>query len=334
MRKLSNMLTLRFTAVFCLIAVLCSSTFARGLHDPESRLNRRNDNINSSDLNIEHFPNGTNKEETTEELLEEYRKHANRSDTPEKFTDEPLSDVLDRKRRTIFGSDERLPCSVSSYPYCAVGILDSGCTAILVGPYHALTAAHCVYDISTNTWKDNLNLRRGRTCRTYGTTMYWTNAWILNGYALFHYDDYDFALIIYESFRPSPCYVGFGYRQPWTGVGFDIYGYPSDKSALLSPGCFYDSMYCTSCHYSLVSSSGLGVEYACDLFGISNTGAGLYAGQSDSTAGARSVYGVHTASGYPYNRGVLLDGFRFCKIIEWMEDSGYYPTCSNGPCCP
>ena len=63
------------------------------------------------------------------------------------------SEGIGRWERTVFNTDDRIPViahSATNFPYCAVGYLESGCTAILIGPNHALTAAHCVHDKNTN----------------------------------------------------------------------------------------------------------------------------------------------------------------------------------------
>ena len=48
------------------------------------------------------------------------------------------------------------------YPEYAVGLLDNGCTAFLIGPYHAMTSARCVYDNKREIWEQNLDFSRGR----------------------------------------------------------------------------------------------------------------------------------------------------------------------------
>ena len=113
----------------------------------------------------------------------------------------------ERVRRLIFDYDERLPVSdTSGNPFCAVGRIDYGCTAVLIGPYHAITAAHCVYD------------------------------------------------------NPSPCWLSFGYYEPWSNVGLDVIGYPLDKPDT----CFYNRMWSSSCHYSETAHQGLSLFYRCD----------------------------------------------------------------------
>ena len=73
-----------------------------------------------------------------------------------RFTNEENNKVEGRQRREIFGNDERLPVGdrdIERFPYCVGGYLSTGCSGVLIGPYHALTAAHCVFD------EDSLSIR-------------------------------------------------------------------------------------------------------------------------------------------------------------------------------
>ena len=91
---------------------------------------------------------------TLQDLLELYRLEvstgaldADAGFTDEHFeedeSDEEEGDSRGRAQRAIFSDDERLAVWGRRYhnPYCAVGYLANGCTATLVGPYHALTKA-------------------------------------------------------------------------------------------------------------------------------------------------------------------------------------------------
>ena len=50
----------------------------------------------------------------------------------------------------------------TSAPFSWVGQLANGCTAFLVGPCHALTVAHCVYDPHRDIWWPGVELFPGR----------------------------------------------------------------------------------------------------------------------------------------------------------------------------
>ena len=336
-RKATKMGRFVFTAAVVTVFLCMHGVTARVAHVslegsgseilPENELD-----IDLGEWAVEFFRDGTQKNETLEKLVDIYRMALNEKNFVEKYSDAGPEDASDRARRTIFGTDDRLPVyNTNISPYCAVGRLDNGCTAVFIGPYHAITAAHCVYDKNTNTWKQNLNMWRGRTCGTCGERMYWRRVWAVQGFTQQHRIDYDYALIIYDENNRSPCWLSFGYKSSWPNIGFDIFGYPYDKAHV--SGCSYNSMWFSSCHYSHTQNSGRRYGYHCDTLG-GNSGSALYA-EDDVTAGTRRVYGIHThgRGTSTWNYGNRIDKFRFCQIIEWMDDSGYRPLCTTSPCC-
>lgn len=48
------------------------------------------------------------------------------------------------------------------FPLRTVGQLANGCTAFLIGPCHAVTVAHCVYEPWRNIWWRGLDFYPGR----------------------------------------------------------------------------------------------------------------------------------------------------------------------------
>ena len=289
------------------------------------------------ELDMNEVPVTMNSTGSLDDLLNVYRMEVKAgvvdSDVRSGFTHEYLdANETERVQRNIYGLDERLPVGDRRYytPYCAIGYLASGCTATLIGPYHALTAAHCVYNTDTNTWKslNEMTLYRRRDCNSYGDVMYATLAWSVTGYTQDHKIEYDYALIIYNSNDQSPCYLAFGYFSPWTGVGFDLTGYPQDKSDL--DGCSYPSMWFGSCHYSKTAAAGLQLKYRCDML-PGNSGSALYGDVKKDSSVSRAVYGVNaqqsvaTTGENSWNWGPRITQYRFYQIVGWMEGSGYYP---------
>jgi len=79
----------------------------------------------------------------------------------------------------IFGPDDRKEVATNSYPWSAVGRLDSGCTGTLVGHSLVLTAAHCVVDEKTGAIKPELTYFRPDFYRGKSRDELWiTHAWV------------------------------------------------------------------------------------------------------------------------------------------------------------
>ena len=163
---------------------------------------------------------------------------------------------------------------------------------------HSLLLTVFMTQILILNWKQNLNLWRERTCNTQGERMYWLQVWSVAGYTDNHRRDHDYALIIYNQNNRSPCWLSFGFWDNWPDVGFDIFGYPSDKTSV--SGCSYNSMWFTSCHYSDTLDRGRRYNYCCDTC-PGNSGSALYAEiRGDSSGGRRVLWCSHSWSWY-YN---------------------------------
>ena len=292
--------------------------------------------VDLEEMGLEFFPNGTVKLSSAEDQLRLYYLKQNADDftgnwTKEHFepdNEEEEEDEISnngRAKRTIFHDDERLPIPNSNLnsglPYCALAEVSNGCTAIFIGPRHALTAGRCVYDRTTSRFRTGLYLYRGRNCYQSGTFMASTNLFTVNGYALNGNQEYDYGMIITAT--NSTCWATFGYNDPWSNRGLELLGYPTDKRT--SP-CIYHPAYHSACATSSTSRQDLYLQHRCDAFGT--TGGPLiseFVDQVGRVRGQKGVVGVNVYSGFLYNYGPRINRDRFYQFISWMNQTGYDP---------
>ena len=333
-----------------LVLILAMAAFAAAGPVPDGEekdegsdipVQRQQMQLDLEELDLEYFPNGTVRQSGMSDLIRLYHSKQGAEDnagnkTQQHYEEEEDDEIdengdIKRSKRTVFDDDERLPIPnghlTSSLPYCALAEVSNGCTAIFVGPYHALTAGRCVYDRTYGQFYKGLLLYRGRNCYKYGTVMTATRLFTVKGYATSNLREYDYGLIVTS--QRSPCWASLGYRDPWNNWGFDLNGYPTDKKAA-NTGCSYDSAYSSSCHYSITSRSGLYLQHRCDSKGM--IGAPLMSEIVDQVGvdrGQRAVYGVNSYNGIYYNYGPRINRDRFYQIIDWMQQTGYNPILTN-----
>ena len=163
-------------------------------------------------------------------------KRTNPRPAAERSSDLPLvGEILDVVPTTNF------------YPEFAVGILDNGCTAFLIGPRHALTAAHCVYTFNASSFSDNLNLWRGRNLDAYLELMAWSEVIVPINYFLSGAERDDWALIVYSEPSASPVWLKIGYSKRIYNSPFTAYSYISNEP--------YGAMYSTICRSQTENSA-------------------------------------------------------------------------------
>ena len=257
-------------------------------------------------------------------------------------TDEHVEQDEDvRQARSVIGDDERLPVEysdkLSGLPFCAIGQMANGCTAFLVSPYHAITSAQCVYNLTSGQFypRAAFNLYRGRSCNTEGAPMLSRGAIAPFGYTGLGNNSWNFALVAYTTDRPSPCYMSFS-ADPyitWPNQGFDVIGYPYDQYPDERPNCTYATMTFSSCHYSLSILNGNYYAYRCDT-SDGTVGAPLL-GEFQSTSNTQRIaFGVNILEGLSYNYGTRFDREKFCAIVDWAQRyTSYTFYCGSVPCC-
>ena len=243
-------------------------------------------------------------------------------------------------KRAVLGIDERYP----SASRCQIGYLNTSCTAFLIGPYHALTAGHCVYDCSERQWRTDLDLYVERNCYSRGRRMRWVRAWTYSSQCkgtkgLFNIG-YDIAWIKFESDDRSSSWYGFGWLTANPTISIEVCGYPGDKKKTYN--CLYCSR-CNDCRYrreSYTTTTRLGVfgwgrktvmryrvnenewQYTCDTAG-GHSGSPIVASRNGYTL----AVGVHVKGNQNsgLNFGTRITSAHYTTIRKWLYDNGYCP---------
>ena len=225
-----------------------------------------------------------------------------------------------KRKREIIGYDDRNP---ASYPNCAIGQLSNGCTAFLIGPHHAITTGHCVYNCSTRTLNNvtGLDLYIGQDCNTPGRQMRFIKTWT---YFRAQYCDpklqkvdYDIAWILYDSEDRVNCWSSIGWR-PTFPLPLRICGYPFDKTGL------YRCLYCSWCINAQMRPGDRALNHTCDTQpGMS--GSPIFTLYSSANRTFEYAVGVHSQvfTDKSGNLGTSMTKFRFEWTLDWMCDNGY-----------
>ena len=161
-----------------------------------------------------------------------------------------------REKRRTFGEITWHKEKARAYPGYAIGRLGNGCTAFFIGPYQALTAAHCVYKRSTRRWKKwALDIEGLYDCKKPAHVgVYkkeWLSAHVPKRYYKFGLWSEDIALIVTRQPACSdtkPCLQLAEFPSNCTS-NITIYGYPLHTRNQVWHHGLYWPLYC------LVSSS-------------------------------------------------------------------------------
>ena len=238
--------------------------------------------------------------------------------------------INERRERFIFGEDDReFVTDSQDFPQCAIARVSTGCTAFFIGPYHALTAGHCVNNFRSG-WRGKIKMWRGRNCHDKGVTSVCSRVFSVVGHTHLNMYDYDYALVEMQG-DPAPCWFGIGYINPWdypSDRELEILGYPYDKRSYNNgqPECSYEAMWRAACNVSYEIRQNL-LQW-CDAVS-GNSGSPVFS----ETDGNKVVYGLHAQSigkyvyneederelEYLWNQGPMITPLRYHQILRWME---------------
>lgn len=224
--------------------------------------------------------------------------------------------------RQVFGDDDRVQITdTEPFPFKVIGFLQSqhpdgqkgACSATLIGPRTALTAAHCLYSHEKGGWLSDFIFvpgLNGIDKLPFGAYKYRT-AYIFQGYISNYQGFYgsvvpwDIGIVILE--EPAGDKVGwmsYGYTDQPQSFYANIVGYPGDKPL--------GTMWRADCDAPLELMTDLTFKYQCDTF-PGSSGSAVY--KYDVEKKSRVVYGVNVAENPKANTAVRINRGYF----EWLR---------------
>jgi V8-like Glu-specific endopeptidase len=240
-------------------------------------------------------------------------KRVNPRPTAERETSLPMASiVLDEVASTNF------------YPEYAIGLLENGCTAFLVGPRHAVTAAHCVYNTTSGVFIETLDMWRGRNRDAFLEHMVWTDVIIPLSYSISPSDGLDWALIVFNKPSTSTVWLKMGFSESIYNVPYTLFGYLSSKA--------YGVMYSTVCRSRAESSEeeqDRVLEVQCGSDECFDGGP-LLRGYNFKRSKMPMAYGVSLSScasySFSHNNVVFLPEL-FWSLCYLMSENGFDARC-------
>jgi V8-like Glu-specific endopeptidase len=227
--------------------------------------------------------------------------------------------------RIVVGEDDRVQITdASNYPERIVGWLWSQaqddswstCTATLIGPYTAVTAAHCVFVHEKGGWIKQMLFIPGLTdpeSAPFGTYD-WENINILKGY-IENYDGTNYGSAMPWDLAVITLQEDAGNQLGWIGFRVDdasdwdatIIGYPGDKPD--------GTMWKTTCTIKSDQFADLIYWHECDTF-AGSSGSSMF---EDAGGGDLYVRGINVAEDDKVNYGVRFTDAYYQFILDYYK---------------
>ena len=195
-------------------------------------------------------------------------------------------------------------------PEYAIGLLDNGCTAFLISPQHALTAAQCVYNYSANTWSTELDFWRGKNGAFYLQRLSWKKVIIPYGFYNSGAENQNWALL--QFLEKSPVWLTLAYSNRIQDISLTVYGYLQDRQLV--------NMYSTVCQSNAVQHKAKQLEMQCSSDEVFTGGPVMKGFQYKVPV----VYGVSIGQ---TNQTIHIHSELFWFACYSMQDGEYDPRC-------
>eukprot|EP01024_Parvocaulis_polyphysoides_P022450 TRINITY_DN2078_c0_g1_i1.p1 TRINITY_DN2078_c0_g1~~TRINITY_DN2078_c0_g1_i1.p1 ORF type:complete len:331 (+),score=22.02 TRINITY_DN2078_c0_g1_i1:42-1034(+) len=204
-------------------------------------------------------------------------------------------------------------------PFSAVGqigLVKGRCTGTLIGPRFVLTAAHCIINVRSGKFLDDLDFYPGRDHVVWPFGHHeWEFAFVNDQYFQNQSTTNDFGLIVLkqpvENVQPINVNHQCGQQLEYS---LNIVGYPFDRNPS-------DAQWATGCQNVVLNCSKLTINHGCDTeAGMS--GAPMFIFRRNQNP-RFSIRAIHTASidrqDQPINLGIIITEKVLEQLNQWMS---------------